>query len=486
MSQSDLYASSQQKIKTIEFTHMTFNDFKSRLDMQSEWISQSLSSIGPKKLLIDLMSLCKIQVSPQETKNFSKELKKFMWIPEKQYLSIEFTALLYSWYQICHSTQDLRSKLMQTISELEEMQFERLPAYENNCIEILLVTLKAKLKEMPNYNIRDEQFEDRCIAGLHQIFNYYSKQQFLLGKSPTFDNIKTNTEVLTIGKFIRFCKDFKIIVEEDKNQMKKILKIVRNAFIQSAECGRNMHEHHFIHALELLADKFFDKEYDKVHNTSWEFISSSDKKRKLYEFLECHEPNLYGVKLRGNIPHFGVDPYDRIPDYDLSKKYKPHPQKLKHMKAEIQEWKYKKTLEKGAEIQGNSERKYANKKRLKDVAAERNKEGKDTEKEGKNMKKIDAQQSLKWRDLQKMNLEEVNDSEFIFDKDEHAENDSSTELPYKYVGNTTKNRNLNIDLMKSLSVPKLPKEENNEKVISEKKIKTDRAPFTKKRYGKKL
>ena len=333
-------------IKTIEYSNMSFIDFKSRIDSQTDWIVQALPFIPLKRMIPELLNLCKIQISAKELKLFSKELKTFAQPEEKKYSLTDFRSIIFSWYSVCHSTDDLRSKLINSISEFEEIKDSKLPDHEKLSVDNLLVALKAKLKEIPNYSIRDDNFEDKCLAGLHQIFNYYSKQQFLLGKTPTFDTIKANVEMLTIGKFIKFCKDFKIIDESDKIQAKKSLKIVQNAFIQSAEFGRNMHEHHFINALDLLAKQFFDKEYDKIHNTSWHNISLDEKKRKFYEHLECYDSNIYNHKLKEAAPHFGVDPYNRIPDYDLSKKYKVRNDKSERDKASLEEWKQKKNIEK--------------------------------------------------------------------------------------------------------------------------------------------
>ena len=221
-----------------------------------------------KTLIKELLKLCKIQAKSEEIKMFSKEFKNHSATNQKIVTVSQFRALVFFWYQISHSTQDLRAKLIQTISDFEEINNQQLQNHEKVAVSNLLIVLKSKLKEMPTYNIRDSNYHDKCIDGLHHIFNYYSKQQFLLGKTPTFDKIKSNTEILTIGKFIRFAKDFRIIKEENKQDTKRLLKMVQKVFISSADCGRYMHEHHFIKGIELLAESFFDKEYDLQNKTS--------------------------------------------------------------------------------------------------------------------------------------------------------------------------------------------------------------------------
>jgi hypothetical protein len=329
---------------TIAFENLGFLDFKRRLDHNTDFIVSNLSVLPIKKLLRELIVQCKVQCNKAELKQFTKELK-LMFDPSFRLLLSDFRALAFSWYQACHSTQDLRAKLMQTIGEFEEVKAGKIAENEKSALEDLLANLRAKLAEMPKYFIREDNFDDKCVAGLHQIFQFYSKQQFLLGKAPTFDVIKSNKEVLTIGKFIRFCKDFRLVNEKDKKSLSKMGKICQNAFVQTAEFGKNMHEHHFIAALDIIAADFFDTVYDKTHNTSWQEMPLMEKRRKLYEVLECHEPKLYNAKLKGLIPHFGVDPPSRLPDYDLSKKYIFKPNRLKETKEKVEMWKKKKNDE---------------------------------------------------------------------------------------------------------------------------------------------
>lgn len=342
--EENLIIPSKLNLKTVQFGNMSFKDYQGRIELQNDWIMASLPEIPPKALLKELLSLCKIQALQSELKEFSKELKKY---PEyTSYILSDMKSILYSWYQACHSTQDLRSKVLNTISELEFFQTAQLSNYEKTALKDLLDTFKSKLKEIPASTSNETTFEDKCITGLHNIFNYYSKQQFLIGKTPTFDVIKSNTEMLTIGKFIRFSKDFKVIEDKDKTQTKKMLEIVQKVFKQSADCGKYMYEHHFIKGIELLSIKFFDEEYDIAHNTNWKSLPTSQKKMRFYEYLECFDPNLYTQKLKGSLPHFGVETYDRIPDYDLSKKYKPRPEKFKKIKISLDEWKKKQKSQK--------------------------------------------------------------------------------------------------------------------------------------------
>mmetsp|Transcript_38430 Transcript_38430/g.58516 ORF Transcript_38430/g.58516 Transcript_38430/m.58516 type:complete len:96 (-) Transcript_38430:167-454(-) len=46
---------------------------------------------------------------------------------------------------------------------------------------------------------------------LKAIFDFYSKQQMLLGKMPTFDQIEKNSHQMSLGEFNKFCADFGLL-----------------------------------------------------------------------------------------------------------------------------------------------------------------------------------------------------------------------------------------------------------------------------------
>lgn len=50
---------------------------------------------------------------------------------------------------------------------------------------------------------------------LQKVFKFYSTQQSLLGKSPTFSSIEQNISTLSKGKFLKFCLDFGLGTEQE-------------------------------------------------------------------------------------------------------------------------------------------------------------------------------------------------------------------------------------------------------------------------------
>ncbi|CDW80261.1 UNKNOWN [Stylonychia lemnae] len=72
-----------------------------------------------------------------------------------------------------------------------------------------------KLSEIENKNqqtLKDEK-RDKVIRG---IFDFYCRQQLLVGKKATFEEIQREFNNMNMGEFYRFCLDFKIPQKKDK------------------------------------------------------------------------------------------------------------------------------------------------------------------------------------------------------------------------------------------------------------------------------
>lgn len=51
---------------------------------------------------------------------------------------------------------------------------------------------------------------------LKGIFDFYAKQQLLVGRRATFDEIKHEFEYMNMGEFFRFALDFKLPLKKEK------------------------------------------------------------------------------------------------------------------------------------------------------------------------------------------------------------------------------------------------------------------------------
>ena len=54
---------------------------------------------------------------------------------------------------------------------------------------------------------------ERVLKG---IFNFYCRQQLLVGRKATFDEIKREFDNMNMGEFFRFCLDFKLPQKKEK------------------------------------------------------------------------------------------------------------------------------------------------------------------------------------------------------------------------------------------------------------------------------
>ena len=286
-------------------------------------------------------------VKPDEFKLLWKVIKKWQEAGKDPSTLPALKLILSEWYHDSRSEQDLRAKLMKTIGEYEELRISLLPTEDKTAIDSLIYALRTQLKRIPNKNISYSQnLEEKSKIGLSEVFKYYSRQQFLLGKNPTFDNIQKNLEVLTLGKFTKFCKDFGVIssnkTDRDSKKRGKSLKII---FKHNSDFNRDMHEHQFFSAVSALAEFYLDKDYDAAHSTDWTSLNPQEKTLKLYELLGVYDPQIYMQRMKDSVLHFGGDPCTRIPENDPSKRYKYNPEKYKKLKMSVDEWRSRKALE---------------------------------------------------------------------------------------------------------------------------------------------
>ena len=342
-----------KKIVSLDFSMLGFQEFLARAKLIIECFTFPLYKDQLLNQTLGILGKCKILASASSLKTFSSQCKA---LPTTSFpLSPDQTLqLLTAWYQSCHNTENLRSKMMKTIEEYEILKQTTQSTDEKTSIGQLISSLKQQLSKIPNKSgliqASSENFTEKCRFGLTEIFRHYSKQQFLLGKTPTFEYIQKNLEILTIAKFLKFCKDFSIIKE--KNSQKKTKK-VQMVFKRHSDFNKEMYEHHFVASMSSLAKDFFDEEYDQEFNTEWAGYTEDEKLKNFYELMGFAEPQVYLKKLKSVAANFGVEAYSRIPENDPSKRYKYNPEKYRKLKMSVDEWKMRKNQEKMNENQLN-------------------------------------------------------------------------------------------------------------------------------------
>jgi hypothetical protein len=332
----DLHSTTHEKLSTLDFSSVSFQDFNSR-------ISKFLNDFDLSSTKFDSFFIkSKILVEKSDLSLLSKQVQQV-----KSWESQEAVQnSLKDWYQSTHNTHDLRSKLMKTIQDYESLKSENLSTDEKISIENLLHSLKSQLKKIPRKSsgsLLTENFQEKSHQGLSEIFKHYSRQQFLLGKNPTFEHISKNLEILTLAKFLKFCKDFELIQpDSNERETRKRSKWAKVIFKKFSEYNRDMHEHHFLACMENVADFYLSQEYDKEHSTCFSNLPGPEKTLKFFEVMGFHDPLIYSKRLGNFSAHFGVEPYTRIPENDPSKKYRYDPEKYRKLKMSVDEWKNRK------------------------------------------------------------------------------------------------------------------------------------------------
>jgi hypothetical protein len=129
-----------------------------------------------------------------------------------------------------------------------------------------------------------------AAKGLRLIYNWYASQHQTYGKNPTFDELSTDANVMDNGSFIRFARDFKLLVERGE-QPEDIRTLNKNELIRvfkkHASFQRDLHYDEFIAALDTIADIAIVPDA----STEGEQEMDADVKRKrLYAYLKVNKP----------------------------------------------------------------------------------------------------------------------------------------------------------------------------------------------------
>lgn len=404
--------SALEKFHSIDFSLVPFQEYLERVKSCIDFFTFPLHKSSLLPDTTKFMQIYKIRATSSHLKQLSTILKNH---PDSEFpLDSDQTLQLFiNWYQTCHNTENLRSKLLKTINEYEILKNNTLSTDEKTSIDQLITSFKQQLSKIPNKLSQNskfpENFHEKCQKGLFEIFSHYSKQQFLLGKNPTFDYIQKNLKVLTLAKFLKFCKDFEIIKEKDSQ---KNIDWVRKVFKSHSDFNKEMYEHHFLASINSLAQDYFNEDYDRQHSTKYSNTLPTEKLEKFYQVLGLSDPSTYSKKLKSFAAYFGVESYSRIPANDLSKKYKYDPKKYKKLKMSVDEWKMRKKQEQPADSKNslaklkrnNSEYTIATVNKIKkDIHEVRPKPSISAI-----VKLPDNAKSLTFRGIQDMNLAELN------------------------------------------------------------------------------
>lgn len=316
----------------VELDSITFKDFKEKVKNSEDFMEKVLK-IGSSSVmaLTHFLNRCKVKMRENYSELFDEELalvtNKYLENDRNSKITWEqFCISAINWFKAIKFPSKLRINLLKSLKKYHKIRLETISNDEKECIDSLLDKLKYQIKTLnkspkmlkkPRKNI-----EENAQYAISEIFAFYSKQQFLLGRFPTFEEIHKNLEILTLSKYLMFCKDFELIQHSSNPKTSGTsLQVFQEIFKKHSDYVREMHLYQFSQSLSDIAEVYFTEEYDEKYHENNVKLPDPQKLKRLYEVLGLYDPEIYTKKLNGGLSHFGTNP-SRISPNDLSKKYK--------------------------------------------------------------------------------------------------------------------------------------------------------------------
>jgi len=207
----------------------------------------------------------------------------------------------------------------------------------NNLIQNLK-GLGVKTTEKPAK--KKQELKDLQLKGLKEIFDFYARQIKMVGQHPSFSEINNHQSVLNLSKFTKFCSDF-CLLSNLKDKYKLQLSFLSNIFLKATNCKREMNFTDFLASFDYLADYYYNDQYDQYFNEQLSTLSIEEKRKRLLLLLKCEDQKSYSMRLKGFGLAFSLEKKGfRLPDNDISKKYKFKDQSK--IKQKIENWKNQK------------------------------------------------------------------------------------------------------------------------------------------------
>lgn len=331
--------------------------FPQVLDLFSSYSQKSelVEAFKLKDFLRELLKLFKVNLKKGDLFLFDRMVEnRYRNYSEKQrYQSLglsQSVALIEEWAQKeAFKKVSLGRMLENSIQEYTQLKDSTQDPDLTQEAESILKGLKEVRQSYLKNNLQDngDSFLKQQIKGVKEVFLFYAKQHQMLGRTPTFESINKDSELWNIGKFIKFCNDFGL-TGRNKSYPTISKTQAQQLFKKFSSNSRVMSLNQFFECLESVAVLFFNSNFDLTTGEKISELSVEEKKQKLYLFLEVHDPNAYLNKAKGFGLPFSSDKLSRIPENDLSKRYKfrDHSQAKKR----LQEWKENKQTDRSFSV----------------------------------------------------------------------------------------------------------------------------------------
>ena len=283
-----------------DFSSISYKEFIQQIIKNQEFIEKYLKITKSADIVLKhFLKRCQIKYPEDFFELFTEEQQLLIDHPinlrininllnkthEKALISFEiFTEACKNTYKALRYPNNLRSTLKNSLKEYTQLKLTSNNIQETDFLQSMINKLKKQIKKLsqtPKNVQKKNIFEENAENGINDIFKFYSKQHLLLEKSPTFEVINKNLEVLTLSKFLIFCKDFELI--KSTTNPKKIstnMQAIHDIFKRNSNCLKDMNKTQFFQAITEISDFYLNNEFDLDHNTEFSSLNANEKKLK--------------------------------------------------------------------------------------------------------------------------------------------------------------------------------------------------------------
>jgi len=276
----------------------------------------------------------------------------------------DFTKTVENWIETFHPTLDIgdvesdlkdsdpvKSMLMDNIDQYESLRIEKERKGEDTSqLDGLLRMLNTQLEEAEReeetintdktisheddgqkkrekLRKKEATLEARREKGLKEIFIFYARQHYMVGRTATFEDLATNVNKMFLGEFNKFLNDFQLNVENlSKSEVGEVFK-------KSSQNCKELSLPDFYNCLDNFAveqyDKYLERKRTGEESGSDEDAEEDGKKKRsvnyyrdmIYQRIHPEKPSVFRAKLSGFSLPFGSDPKTRTKPTNYE--YKP-------------------------------------------------------------------------------------------------------------------------------------------------------------------
>ena len=190
------------------------------------------------------------------------------------------------------SQEILTEKLKNAIEEIKRLSSDLEKQHiSTSVLNQAIKKLEDQTSKARN-NANDLKSNGSYQKGVKELFIFYAKQQRLVKHGSAFEDYYQDNTHLSVGEFLKFCRDFGVYSKERLNK-KELIEI----FKVNCSWKKEMDENEFRRALQHLANKLYN-------------AGNSESLYKLYEFIHADNQDYIKKTAKGFSPAFSAEKLD--------------------------------------------------------------------------------------------------------------------------------------------------------------------------------